>query len=234
MKTSTKGIELIKSFEGYRGVAYKCPAGVWTVGYGTTLGVKEGDTMSLSEATSRLVTELHGYEQGVSEACTLKPTQSQFDALVCLAYNIGIAGFKKSTVVKRHNAGDFQAAANAFTLWNKVSGKPMAGLTRRRNAEASLYLTHDAPYGFPVEEAMPQAVDAERPMTASTINRASVVAGGTASIAAVSQTINTINEVKDGVQSLGSWFVPLLLVAVVGLCGFIIWQRYDMRSKGLA
>jgi lysozyme len=131
-------------------------------------------------------------------------------------------------MLKRHNAGDFTAAARAFAMWNKSNGQVMGGLIARRAEEAALYLT-------PVEEADPiaQSVDVEKPMTASTINKASVVAGGTASLAAVSQTLSAVNEVKYGIESLGSWVVPLLLVAVVGLCGFIIWQRWDMRQKGI-
>jgi len=95
-------------------------------------------------------------------------------------------------------------------------------------AEAALYL---APVAID-EVQMPQRIEPETPMTASPINRASVVAGGTATVAAVSETIQTINGVKYGVEGLGDWLVPLLLVAVVGLCAYIVWERVKVRQQG--
>lgn len=130
-----------------------------------------------------------------------------------------------SSVIKAHNRGDHQAAARAFSLWNKAGGKVWPGLTRRRAAEAALYLS-----GEPVE--MPQAVEPERPMTASTINRAGVVAGGTAAVATVAETARTVADVKYSAQSLGDWLVPVLLLAVVGLCAYIVWERVKVRREG--
>jgi lysozyme len=116
-------------------------------------------------------------------------------------------------------------------LWNKSGGVVYAGLTRRRAAEAALYLTPVAAEEREQPE-MPQTVDHERPMTASTINRASVVAGGTATVAAVSETVQTVNGLKHGVSELGDWLVPALLVAVVVLAGYIVWERIKMRQQG--
>lgn len=239
-KMSQRGIALIVEFEGFRGDAYLCPAGVPTIGFGFTHGVKLGDKMTLAQAKARLQHELVAYEQGVLAALKVPPTQPELDACVSLAFNIGVAGFATSSVVRAHNRGDSQAAARAFGLWNKakIDGKlqPVKGLTRRRAAEAALYLTPAA--GEPLTDgpllAMPQAVEPETPMTASTINRASVAAGGTATLAAVSETINTVNGVKDGVESLGGWLVPVLLVAVVALCGYVVWQRLHQRKEGWA
>lgn len=234
MNINQKGVALIVEFEGFRSEAYLCPAGVWTVGYGSTKGVKQGDRITMYDAKERLKKELAEFEAGVMSALTLPPNENEFSACVVLAYNIGIAGFKSSSVVKAHNRGDKEAAARAFNLWNKatVGGvkKTLPGLTRRRLAEAALYLTPVAQF----EVEMPQAIEPERPMTASTINRASVVAGGTASIAAVSEVVNAVNEVKYGVSALGDWFVPALLVAVVVLAGYIIYERWQQRKGGWA
>ena len=234
MKTNQKGIATLIEFEGFRSEAYLCPAGVWTVGYGSTKGVKQGDRITMYDAKERLKKELAEFEEGVRQALIVLPNENEFSACVVLAYNIGIAGFKSSSVVKAHNRGDKEAAARAFNLWNKatVGGvkKTLPGLTRRRLAEAALYLTPVAQF----EVEMPQAIEPERPMTASTINRASVVAGGTATVAAVSETIQTINGVKYGVESLGSWLVPVLLVAVVGLCAYVVWERLRQRREGFA
>lgn len=236
MKTNAKGIGLIIEFEGFRSDAYLCPAGVWTIGYGSTKGVKKGDRITMYDAKERLKRELVEYEEAVLS--TLKdPNENEFSACVVLAYNIGVAGFKSSSVVKAHNRGNKEAAARAFNLWNKatVGGekKTLPGLTRRRMAEAALYLEPERVEAA-APEPMPQAIEPERPMTASTINRASVVAGGTATIAAVTETINTVNGLKNGVESLGGWLVPALLVAVVGLCAYVVWERVRQRKEGFA
>ena len=129
MKTSSKGIALITEFEGFRSKAYLCPAGVPTIGYGFTLGVQLGDTITKEQAKRRLARELESYEAAVSRACTNEPNQNEFDALVCFAFNVGAAGMAKSSVIKAHNRGDHQAAARAFQLWNKAGGVVYAGLS---------------------------------------------------------------------------------------------------------
>ena len=230
MKTSNRGLSLIVQFEGFRPDAYLDPVGVVTIGFGFIRGVKMGDKMTLAEARDRLKREIVEYEQGVLAACTRKPNQNQFDAFVCFAFNVGVAGFKKSSVLKAHNRGDYQAAARAFGLWVKAGGKTWPGLVRRRSAEASLYLD-------PIDQEdieMPQKIEPERSMASSEINRASVVAGSTATLAAVSETVDAINSVKHGVHGLGDWLVPVLLLAVAWLCGYVIWQRLRQRSGGWA
>ena len=172
----------------------------------------------------------------VWQGCTREPNQNEFDAMVLLCFNIGPAGFRRSTVLKAHNRGDCQAAARAFGLWNKSGGKVYAGLTKRRAEESALYLTpmpddmSDPPEG--AIEAMPQSVDAESPMHASPINRAGVVAGGTAAVATVAETARTVAEVKYSVSSLGDWMLPVLLLVIVVLCGFVVWNRFNQRKEG--
>jgi lysozyme len=237
MRLSLPARERLKRLEGFRAKAYiPVPGDRATIGYGFTDGVKIGDRMTREEADARLVEELRPYEMAVWQGCTLEPNQNEFDAMVLLCFNIGPAGFKKSTVLKAHNRGDHQAAARAFGLWNKSGGKVYAGLTKRRAEESALYLTpmpddvSDPPEG-PIAE-MPQTVDAESRMTESPINRAGVVAGGTAAVATVAETARTVAEVKYSVSSLGDWLVPLLLVAVVVLCGYVVWQRVNQRREG--
>lgn len=237
MKTSSRGISLIKQFEGFRSAAYQDVAGVWTIGYGFTHGVQAGDQMTRAQADQRLAEELRAYEAAVRAAAGAC-NQNQFDALVCFAWNVGVAGMRGSSVIKAHRRGDFDAAARAFGLWNKAGGKIWPGLTRRRAAEAALYL-EPVPddVSDPVEapaQPMPQAVEPERPMSASSINRAGVVAGGTAAVATVAETVSTVTSVKRGVEDLGSWLVPVLLLAVVGLCGYIVWERVKQRRGGWA
>ena len=233
MKLSPSGLALLKRFEGFREHAYQDVAGVWTIGYGFTRGVRPGDRMSIELADARLLRELLPYESAVTAACTRPSTQPQFDAMVLLCYNIGIAGFKRSTVLKAHNRGDTAAASRAFGLWNKSGGKVVQGLVNRRAQEAALYLT-PVPGDVHQLDPQPRAVDAESALHASPINRAATAVGATAALSAVADTVSTVAGIKTSIESLGAWVVPLLLVAVVGLCGYIVWQRLQQRKGGWA
>lgn len=223
----------------------------WTCGFGETRGVTPETTMTLQEANIAFDASLVEFERGVWEACTRKPNQNEFDAMASLAYNIGLGwkgtvkpkgakdGFRQSSVLKAHNRGDSQAASRAFGLWNRSNGKESAGLTRRRNAEGANYLKPVAGYvdaptvqedsGLP---DMPQNVEGERPMTASSINRTATIAGGTATISAVAEVARTTSDLKYNVTQLGDWILPIALIVIAGLCGYIIWERYNQRKKG--
>lgn len=113
---SARGRALIKQFEGFRADAYQDVVGVWTIGYGFTRGVQPGQHMTVQQAEARLITELLGYEQAVLGGCALEPNQNQLDAMCSLAWNIGIAGFLRSTVLKCHNRGDAQCQHALRTL----------------------------------------------------------------------------------------------------------------------
>ena len=244
MKISSAGLSIIKEFEGFRANAYRDPVGIWTIGYGTIRGVKPGDVITRAEAERRLRHELVEYERAVERATGGNATQPQFDALVSFAYNVGVRGMAGSTVIKRHNAGDHQAAARAFGLWNKAGGKVWPGLTRRRAAEAALYLTPEIvstplPVAEEVREAaaadeMPRAVEPERSMAKSEINRAAVATGVTATAATAAEVARLAADVKTSTDMLGGWLVPILLVAVVGLCAYIVWERVTQRKGGWA
>ena len=236
MRLSNPSRERLKRLEGFRSKAYiPVPGDVPTIGYGFTHGVKMGDVMTRAEADARLIEELRPYEMAVWQGCTNEPNQNEFDAMVLLCFNIGPAGFKRSTVLKAHNRGDHQAAARAFGLWNKSGGKVYAGLTKRRAEEAALYLTPEPDdVSDPITPEMPQRIDPESTMAQSPINRAGVVAGGTAAVATVAETARTVADVKYSTQALGDWLVPVLLIAVVALCGFMVWQRIRQRREGWA
>jgi len=245
MKTSPRGRTVIKSFEGFVDHAYiPVPGDVPTLGYGFTKGVTLGMTMTRAQADARLITELREYELAVESCCTLAPNQNQFDALVCLCFNIGKAGFAKSTVLKAHNRGDFQSAARAFGLWNKSSGVVYAGLTRRRAAESALYLEPvpvDASEPAAVEP-MPQTIDSETSMSASPINRAGVIAGTTTAVATGAQIVNTFADVGDSAQraagsvaKLWTWhdaLLPVLGIIALVAVGYIVYIRFFARKQG--
>ncbi len=133
------GLALIKEFEGLRLTAYLCPAKVWTIGYGSTgAKVKPGQTITEAQAEALLLQDLDRFEDAVALAAP-GATQNQFDAMVALAFNIGIGAFGKSTVLRKHRDGNHRAAAEAFGMWVKAKDKVLPGLQRRRAREADLY-----------------------------------------------------------------------------------------------
>lgn len=144
MKLSQRGIDLIKQFEGYSSKAYPDPAtggAPWTIGYGTTKGVKPGMIITAEQAEKMLRGDVAKFESGVSSLITAPTTQGQFDAMVSLAYNIGLGNFGKSTLLKKHNARCYTCAADQFRVWNRANGKVMNGLTKRRAAERQVYMS---------------------------------------------------------------------------------------------
>ncbi len=137
--------DLIKSMEGCELTAYldriaKPP--VWTIGFGDTLGVRQGMTITMAQAEASLKNRLaNEFVPGVLLALKGSPvTQSQLDAMVSFAWNVGVGAFRGSSVCRLHNDGHYAEAAHAFLLWNQAGGEVIRGLVRRREAERALYL----------------------------------------------------------------------------------------------
>jgi lysozyme len=142
LTTSPAGRARIEQFEGLRLTAYQDIAGVWTIGYGHTGGVYEGLVWTRRQADAALTDRLsEEFEPAVNRGCDGVPTtQGQFDAMVCLAYNIGVAGFERSEVLKQHRLGNYENAADAFEHWDHVNGRVNDNLHNRRVTEAQVYL----------------------------------------------------------------------------------------------
>lgn len=137
--------DLIKHNEGCRLEAYQDSVGVWTIGYGHTgPDVTEGLSVTQDEAEALLRQDLEKFQDGVDAAIGADTSDNQYGAMVSLAFNIGLGNFCGSSVLRTHNAGDHQAAADAFLMWNKAGGRVLPGLDRRRHEERALYLTPDA------------------------------------------------------------------------------------------
>ena len=142
--TSQEGINLIKSFEGLRLENYYCASGVMTVGYGHTgSDVYDGMTITEAEAEALLRKDLKRFEKAVSELITVPLTQHEFDAIVSFAFNCGTGALQESTFRARMNRGDDKPTCfrQEFVKWNKGPNGPLAGLTRRREAEVHLATT---------------------------------------------------------------------------------------------
>ena len=134
--TGQAGINLITQFEGCRLTAYKCPAGRWTIGYGHTRGVQQGQTITKAQAARLLAEDLERYEDNVNKyQDKYKWSQNEFDALVSFAYNVG--SIDKLTAGGTRSR---QEIADKMLLYNKANGKVLAGLTRRRQAERELFV----------------------------------------------------------------------------------------------
>jgi lysozyme len=144
MKTGPDGIAVMHYFEACRLKAYPDPATggkPWTIGYGDTgPDVVPGLVITQAEADGRFAKRLaREFEPGVLNSVQQNPSQRQFDAMVCLAYNIGLGNFRSSTLLRKFNLGDTAAASAQFLVWNKAAGKVMLGLRRRRAAERALF-----------------------------------------------------------------------------------------------
>jgi lysozyme len=144
MKISKAGLDLIKHFEGCLLYGYKDVVGVPTIGYGHTGGVVVGHRITQVEADTLLRHDLDRFEESVDKLVTVNINQHQFDALVAFSFNVGSGALKTSTLLKKVNAKDFTGAAKEFAKWNKgtIDGEKVVlnGLTRRRKAEAELFL----------------------------------------------------------------------------------------------
>lgn len=247
MNISDEGLRLIKSFEGYHTrlkdgscAAYLCPAGVATIGYGCTEGVRLGMVWTAEQAEEALRREITKFENAVTKSVTVDINQNEFDSMVSLAYNIGVAGFQRSSILRRLNKGDRKGAALAFHLWNQGGGRVLPGLVSRRAREAALFLK---PAAKPEEPFMPQEVAAS-PEPAKPVNVA--VVSGTAAVA-VTQAIPGLPlpavppEITDSITNVTAWkgigeqlwtlkewaaSQPMLAGALsVSITGFYLWSK---------
>lgn len=139
MQISKAGLDLIKQFEGLYLKAYRCPAGVPTIGYGHTAGVAMGQTITQQQADDYLRRDVRQFERAVERQVSVPLTQGQFDALVSFAFNLGEGALAQSTLLRLLNAGDYAGAAAQFDRWNKAGGRVLPGLVRRRAAERALF-----------------------------------------------------------------------------------------------
>ncbi len=139
MNVSENGLNLIREFEGCKLEAYQDSVGVWTVGYGSTRGVCSGLTITQEDADRRLQNDVQGAVLCVKNAVKVNVTQNQFDALVSFVFNLGCGALRNSQLLRKLNDMDDEGAASEFGKWNHGGGQVLAGLTRRREAEAELF-----------------------------------------------------------------------------------------------
>lgn len=229
-----EAVALIAEREGCKLRAYLCPAGVWTIGWGHTKGVKPTDLWTQDYADKMLLQDLRAFTTRVADLCTRVADPYQLGAMVSLAYNIGINGFKGSTVLRQHNAGNDQASARAFALWNKatVNGqlKVLDGLTIRRSLESAMYLKplEDTPDAVAF---MPQAVAPESSLTASPIAQGSVVTAGIGALSMANQFSDQLNQLA---TTLNINLPVVMGVGLIAAAAWVLYQRFNQRREGWA
>jgi lysozyme len=225
MKMTKAGLDLIKQWEGFRAKAYRCPAQVWTVAFGHTSmagppAVKPGMVVSKAEGERILLNDLKVYEAGVRSAIKVNLTPNQYSACVSLCYNIGVGAFRRSSVARFCNRGQWKNAIDAFALWNKAGGKVLPGLVKRRAAEAALF----AKSGNARDEIRPVVdVPKGKPMALSTTNMAAGVTAAAGITAATKDVVDNTTSIFSGSNIV----IVLLILVILAGAGWIIWERYN-------
>jgi len=154
MRTSESGKEFIKDFEGCKLEAYQCSGGVWTIGHGHARNVQEGDKITNKEADALLITDIEMVEHHVDRLVNVHLLRNEWDAIVSWCFNLGCGNLRASTLLVKINEGNLDKVAEQIVRWDKAGGKVVAGLTRRRKAEAELF--DNAVYDHKPKEPKPK------------------------------------------------------------------------------
>ncbi len=240
MQTSARGIALIKAHEGKRLVAYRCPADVWTIGYGHTSAagnptVKPGMRITEQEADTILRRDLFRFEERVNRLVKVPLTQGQFDALVSFDFNTG--ALHSSTLLKKLNANNYSAVPAQLMRWTRGGGKELPGLVRRRRDEAELWRSIDP--GATGGRADVGRIDPPapgKPATKSTTNMAAGAAAAVTTINAANEALNPVKEAADAGKGLADTVTsvmgtPAVLVAILVVLAAVWIVRERMKKS---
>lgn len=236
MKISQRGIDLIKRFEGCKLTAYQDVAGIWTIGYGHTLGVHPAQVITQQQAEQFLVDDIEPVELTIGIAVTAGLSQNQYDALCSFVFNVGGAAFRASTMLKMINSGDYTGAASQFSRWNHANGKVVDGLTARRAAESQLFTTPDVGHNPPeTTNVVPDSPPSKAVHTI--VGRRTIGILATGGSAAVIQGVQQFKPVLDAAQAVLSSTATfpewLKLISVAGVvaaiifAGFTLWHKHE-------
>ena len=217
MQVTEEGLALIRRFEGFRATAYRCPAGVWTIGYGHTSQagppvVTAGMTVREAVADRMLREDVRRFAAEVRALLVREVSAAQFSALVSFAYNVGIGAFRSSSVLRAVNAGRLEQVPSRLQLWVKGGGRVLPGLQRRRAAEAELFMSEAPPNAGRGATGAPASIEAERRM-----RTAGAVAGGVAIAAGAAQV-------------LPAWVGVAAVVALLAVAACAAWRWRRPRT----
>jgi lysozyme len=221
MKTSQAGIDLIKSFEGYGSQSYDDGGGVWTIGYGHTNNVLPLQKTTPQEAERFLRDDLAEAERAMNKLVKVSISQAQFDALVSLMFNIGADAFASSTLLKRLNTKDYYGAREQFKRWNKDNGKVLNGLSRRRSAEAEMFML---------------SIDKPLIQSKRVVGGAMAVAGGSTG-AVVQVLMETLPQVQGAITPLSEYLewakYACLALTIAGGMIAVYSKVIELRNGGI-
>jgi len=232
-------IDLVKRFEGLHKLkddglvhSYRCPAGVWTLGFGATKGVRSGMKCTLAEAEQRLIDDLNEHGKIVKQNVNVPLSQGQYDALTSFVFNLGGGAFKSSTLLKVLSSGNYDAVPEQILRWNKarVGGKlqTLRGLTRRRAAEAAVF-SRDAQ--LPSDEGGPEMPQKPRAAAPKPLVKSKTMAG-----VGLAGAATGLNEMAGQLQGLVAYADSLktifLLCAVAGIA-LAAYARYKDHKEGI-
>lgn len=235
---SDNGVALVKKFEGLHKVqpdgmvsSYRCPAGVWTIGYGSTKGIRSGIKITEQEAEEKLRDDLQVAENAVKQYVSVPLTQGQYDALVSLIFNIGSGNFRSSTLLKKLNKGLYDEVPEQFIRWNKarVNGKLTAlkGLTRRRTAEAAIF-SADAKLPSDAGASIgPQKVTAEaiKPLAKSKTMAGAGIAGAATALGEITPQIEALVPYSENMKTI-------FLLCAIGGIALAAYARFKDHKEG--
>lgn len=236
---SQQGVELIKRFEGLHKVqpdgmvtSYRCPAGKWTIGFGSVKGVRSGMKITKQEAEELLIKDIKDHEAYVKQYVQVPLTQGQYDALVSFVFNLGGGNFRSSTMLKKLNKGLYDEVPEQFMRWNKarVDGKLTAlkGLTRRRAAEAAIF---SADAKLPSDEGgaiAPQKVTAaaQKPLAKSKTMAGAGIAGAATALGEITPQIEALVPYSDSMKTI-------FLLCALGGIALAAYARFKDHKEGV-
>lgn len=236
---SQQGVELIKRFEGLHKVqpdgmvtSYRCPAGKWTIGYGSVKGVRSGMKITKEDAEELLVKDIRDHEAYVKQYVQVPLTQGQYDALVSFVFNLGGGNFRSSTLLKKLNKGLYDEVPEQFMRWNKarVDGKLTAlkGLTRRRAAEAAIF---SADAKLPSDDGgaiAPQKVTAvaQKPLTRSKTMAGAGIAGAATALGEITPQIEALVPYSESMKTIS-------LLCAIGGIALAAYARFKDHKEGI-
>lgn len=231
LRTSEEGRELIQEHETLRLKAYRCPAGVWTIGWGHTGDdVHEGMVITRPQAVALFNHDIGVCEEAIFRLVRARLNQAQFDALVSFTFNIGGAALAKSTLLRKLNAGEYDAVPFELARWNKAKGKVLPGLVRRRKDEAALWVSED-PDPEQEQVARPDP-PAAKPMLASRTVQGGIASGAGVAGATLTETVQSLQPAADATPF--EWMKAVFALLIVAGVLLTVWGRWRvMRDEGV-
>jgi len=234
MNVTEQGHALIRRFEGFRALAYRDAAGIWTIGFGHTSNagaphVRPGMKISRKEGLQILGRDVASFARGIEHLLEVELSPSQFSALVSFAYNVGLENFRKSSVLRAVNAEDFAAVPRRLALWVKCKGAVLPGLVNRRAAEAALFLSDDQPRAKAKQALHPAGEPIEpvagKPLRKSSTSIAALLSGAAGLASSFSASLGELTHVASA--PVFPVLAGLLIVAAV------VWIIRERRLKAL-